>query len=126
METAAPIILGILVIIIVFLTFCWISIVAWHDEILDFIVKIKPFSAKVVYKRNLRKVKRNCRYNAKGLKRRIRNERTQIKEEINNSIGYCYIHIIYKENIDWLKKKGFKIIEIKDKTEYKISWKGLI
>lgn len=125
METAAPIILGVLAIITTFLFLCWILITAWHDEILDFIAKIKPFSAKVMHKRNLRKVKRNCRYIAKGLKRRIRNERNQIKEEINNSIGYCYcicIDIIYKENIDWLKKKGFKITEINDKAQYRISW----
>ena len=127
METAAPIILGILAIIIAFLILCWILITAWYDEILDFIANIKPFSAKAVYKRNarrnVRETKRNCRYNTKILKRRIQNERNQIKEEINNSIGYCcYIDIIYKENINWLKKKDFKITEIKDKTEYKISW----
>ena len=97
------------------------------DEINVFIARLafllKPFSATAVYKRNIRKVKRNCRHNTKRLKRRIRNERNQIKEEINNSIGYCYyIRIIYKENIDWLKKKGFKITEINDKAEYKISW----
>lgn len=104
-----------------FYTFC--------DEIYDFIDKLifslKPFNAKAVYKRNLRKVKRNCRYNAKGLKRRIQNERNQIKEEINNSIGYCYIDIIYKENIDWLKKKGFKVepdTNSNEKHFYGISW----
>lgn len=123
METAAPIILGILAIITEFLILCWILIATWHDKILDFIAKIKPFSARAVYKRNVREVKRNCRHNAKRLKRLIRNERNQIKEEINNSIGYCYIHIIYKENIDWLKEKGFKITETKGKTEYKISWR---
>lgn len=124
METAAPIILGISV-IITFLILCWVSIAAWHDEILDFIAKIKPFSARAVYKRNLRKVKRNCRYNAKGLKRRIQNERNQIKEEINDNTDYCYVRIVYKENIAWLEKKGFKVEPDTNSSEkhfYGISW----
>ena len=109
MEKVTPIILGILAIIIAFLSFCWVpSIAAWYDKILDFIAKIKPFNAKRKYKNDLRL---------------IRNERNQIKEEINNSIGYCYIRIIYKENIDWLKRKAFKLQKTNDKAEYKISWR---
>lgn len=96
------------------------------DEINDFIAKLafllKPFSAKAVYKRNVREAKRNCRHNAGKLKRLIRNERNQIKEEINDNIGYCYVDIIFEDNFEWLKKKGFKITETKDKSEYRISW----
>lgn len=106
---------------------CLALIWTFCDEIDDFIVKLalllKPFNAKAVYKRNVREVKRDCRDNAKRLKRLIQNERNQIKEEINDNIGYCYVDIIYKENIDWLKKKGFKITETKDKAEYRISWR---
>lgn len=120
METATPIILGISV-IIAFLILCWVSIAAWHDEILDFIAKIKPFNAKRKYKKDLRLSKRDCRDNAGELKRLIRNERNQIKEEINNNIGYCYIDIIFDDNFERLEKKGFKITETKDKVEYRIS-----
>lgn len=105
---------------------CWALIWTFFDEIDDFISKLafslKPFSAKIVYKRNVREAKRDCKDNAKRLKRLIRNERTQIKEEINDNIGYCYVNIIFEDNFEWLKKKGFKITETKDKTEYKISW----
>lgn len=105
---------------------CWALIWTFFDEIDDFISKLafslKPFSAKIVYKRNVREAKRDCKDNAKRLKRLIRNERNQIKEEINNSIGYCYIDIIFEDNFEWLEKKGFKITETKDKTEYRISW----
>lgn len=109
-------------IVVVCLALIW----TFCDEIDDFIVKLasllKPFNAKAVYKRNLRKVKRNCRHNAKRLKRLIQNERNQIKEEINDNIGYCYVDIIFEDNFEWLKKKGFKITETKDKAEYRISW----
>lgn len=105
---------------------CWALIWTFFDEIDDFITKLafslKLFNAKVVYKRNVRKAKRDCRHNDRKLKGLIRNERNQIKDKINNSIGYCYINIVYKENIDWLKKKGFKITETKYKAKYKISW----
>lgn len=120
METAAPIILGISV-IITFLILCWVSIAAWHDEILDFIVKIKPFSAKSKYKKDLREAKRDCKENAKNLKKRIRNERKRIKEEINDNIGYCYFNIFFEDNFEWLEKKGFKVTEVEGKTGYKIS-----
>lgn len=106
--------------------FCFALNWTFFNEICDFIAKLvfllKPFNAKAVYKRNVREAKRDCRHNTKRLKSRIQNERNQIKEEINNSIGYCYIDIIYKENIDWLKKKGFKITETKEKSEYKVEW----
>lgn len=110
----------------VIVVFCLALIWTFCDEIDDFIVKLasllKPFNAKTVYKRNVREVKRDCRNNAKRLKRLIQNERNQIKEEINDNIGYCYVDIIFEDNFEWLKKKGFKITETKDKTEYKISW----
>ena len=106
--------------------FCLALIWTFCDEINDFIVKLasllKPFNAKAVYKRNEREVKRDCRDNAKKLKRLIQNERNQIKEEINDNIGYCYVDIIFEDNFEWLKKKGFKITETEDKTEYRISW----
>lgn len=105
---------------------CLALIWTFCDEINDFIVKLasllKPFNAKAAYKRNVREVKRDCRDNAKRLKRLIQNERNQIKEEINDNIGYCYVDIIFEDNFEWLKKKGFKITEINDKAEYKISW----
>lgn len=117
METAAPIILGISV-IIAFLILCWISIAAWHDEILNFIAKIKPFNAKVMHKRNL-KITKNL------LKHNINNERNNIKTRILNNTNYCYARIVYKENIDWLEKKGFKVepdIISNKKHFYRISW----
>lgn len=105
---------------------CWALIWTFFDEIDDFISKLafslKPFNAKIIYKRNVRKAKRDCKDNAKRLKRLIRNERNQIKEEINNSIGYCYIDIIFEDNFKWLEKKGFKITETNEKAKYKISW----
>lgn len=105
---------------------CWALIWSFFDEIDDFIAKLafslKPFNAKIIYKRNVREAKRDCKKNAKRLKAFIRGERNRIKEEINNSIGYCYIDIIFDDNFEWLKKKGFKITETKDKAEYRISW----
>ena len=105
---------------------CLALIWTFCDEIDDFIVRLasllKPFNAKAVYKRNVREAKRDCKKNAKRLKVFIRGERNRIKEEINNSIGYCYVDIIFEDNFEWLKKKGFKITEAKDKAEYKISW----
>ena len=118
METAAPIILGISAIIIAFLILCWILITAWYDKILNFIVKIKPFSAKVMHKRNL-KITKNL------LKHNINNERNNIKTRILNNTNYCYARIVYKENIDWLEKKGFKVesdISSNEKHFYGISW----
>lgn len=125
METATPIIFGVLTIITALLIIYWIFITAWHDEILDFIAKIKPFNAKRKYKKDLRISKRDCKRSAKALKTTIRNERNQIKEEINNSIGYCYVDIIHEENIDWLKKKGFRVepnTNFNEKHFYRISW----
>lgn len=108
----------VVVCLVLFWTFC--------DEIDAFIVKLasllEPFNAKAVYKRNVREAKRDCKKNAKRLKAFIRGERNRIKEEINNSIGYCYIDIIFDDNFEYLKKKGFKITETKDKAEYRISW----
>lgn len=117
METVASIILGILF-IIAFLIFCWVSIVAWHDEILDFVAKIKPFNAKVMHKRNLKITKNLLKYN-------INNERNNIKTSILNNTDYCYVRIVYKENIAWLEKKGFKVepdMNSNEKHFYGISW----
>lgn len=116
------IILTVLFIVTIFLCFCWVSIAAWYDEILNFIAKIKPFNAKRKYRKDLREAKRDRRDNAKELKRLILNERNRIKEEINDSVGYCYIDIIFDDNFDWLEKKGFKITETAEKAEYRISW----
>lgn len=107
--------------------FCFALNWTFFNEICDFIAKLafslKPFSARAVYKRNVREAKRKCRYNAKILKRLIRNERNQIKEEINNSIGYCYyIDIVFDDNLVWLEKKGFNITDEGLNHRYKISW----
>lgn len=106
--------------------FCLALIWTFCDEIDDFIIKLasllKPFNAKAVYKRNIREAKKECRVNTRELKRLIRNEHNRIKEEINNSIGCCYIDIVFEDNLVWLEKKGFKITETKDKAKYRISW----
>lgn len=112
-------------IVVVCLALIW----TFCDEIDDFIVKLasllKPFNAKAVYKRNVREAKRNCRHNAKRLKRLIQNERNQIKEEINDNIGYCYVDIIFEDNFEWLKKRGFKFKEYESSIHrYLISWEG--
>lgn len=105
---------------------CWALIWTFFDEIDDFISKIafslKPFNAKIIYKRNVREAKRKSKVNTRELKRLIQNERNRIKKEINDNIGYCYINIVFDDNLVWLEKKGFKITETKDKAEYKISW----
>ena len=110
----------------VIVVLCLALIWTFCDEIDDLIVKLafllKPFSAKAVYKRNVREAKRDCKKNDKRLKAFIRGERNRIKEEINNSIGYCYVDIIFEDNFEWLKKKGFKITETKEKSEYKVEW----
>lgn len=106
--------------------FCLALIWTFCDEIDGFIIKLasllKPFNAKAVYKRNVREAKKECRVNTRELKRLIRNEHNRIKEEINNSIGCCYIDIVFEDNLVWLEKKGFKITETKDKAKYRISW----
>lgn len=106
--------------------FCLALFYTFFDEIYDFIAKLafllKPFSAKALYKRDIREAKRECRVNTRELKRLIRNEHNRIKEEINNSIGCCYIDIAFEDNLVWLEKKGFKITETKDKAKYRISW----
>lgn len=106
--------------------FILVIIYFFNEEIYDFVIKLnsllKPFNAKIMYRKNLREAKRDCKENAKRLKAFIRDERNRIKEEINDNIGYCYIDIIFDDNFEWLKKKGFKIIETKEKGEYKIVW----
>lgn len=116
------IVLMICMIAIFILVVIWIFAEPLYDFVTKLAFSLKPFSAKAMYRKNLREVKRDCKENDKRLKEFIRDERNRIKEEINNNIGYCYIDIIYKENIDWLKKKGFKIIETNEKSEYKIVW----
>lgn len=116
------------IILMIFMIAIFISITActFCEEIYDFIAKLifslKPFSAKMAYKRNLREAKRDCKENDKRLKKFIQIERNRIKKEINDSIGYCYTDIVFDDNFKWLKKKGFKVIETKEKFEYKISW----
>lgn len=106
----------------------FILVIIWtfREEIYDFIAEVtfslKPFSAKAVYKRNVREAKRDYKKNDKRLKAFIRDERNRIKKEINDNIGYCYIDIIFDNNFEWLKKKGFKITETNEKGEYKIVW----
>lgn len=95
MEKATLIILAVLFAVTVFLIFCWVFVAAWYDNIVDFIVKIKPFNAKRKYKKDLREAKRDCKESAKQLKRKIQAERNVLKEYINDSLGYCLslIHI---------------------------------
>lgn len=88
--------------IAIFLWLSVISIALLILVVLTFIDDIKPFNAKVMHKRNL-KITKNL------LKHNINNERNNIKTSILNNTGYCYIRIVYKENIDWLEKKGFKV-----------------
>lgn len=118
MKTAIPIILTVLFIVTLFLIFCWIFVAACCDEILGLIAKIKPFNAKRKYKKDLRN-------NIKKHKRLIRNERDRLRKEIETTTEYIYSVIIYKENIDWLKRKGFKVThQITDRKEcfYEIRW----
>ena len=116
----------IMLMIYILATFILITVWIFREEIYDFISKLnfllKPFSAKRKYKKDLREVKRDCKENEKRLKEFIHDERNRIKEEINDNIGYCYVDIIFDDNFEWLKKKGFKIIETKEKSEYKIVW----
>lgn len=101
--------------------FIWLSVISIALLILvvlTFIDDIKPFNAKVMHKRNL-KITKNL------LKHNINNERNNIKTGILNNTDYCYVRIVYKENIDWLKKKGFKIEPDTNSSEkhfYGISW----
>lgn len=102
--------------------FLWLSVISAALLILaitTFIDDIKPFNAKAMHKRNLKIVKNLRKYN-------IKNERSDIKTGILNNTDYCYTRIIYKENIDWLKKKGFKVepdTSSSEKHFYGISWK---
>lgn len=112
-------------IIMLITIFCLTIMIIFYEELLDLIDKLallKPFNAKIIYKKNVREAKRDCKENAKQLKKLIRDERNQIKEEINDNFGYCYIDIIFYDNFEWLKKKGFKVTETKEKPEYKVEW----
>lgn len=101
--------------------FLWmgvISIALLIFAIIAFIDDIKPFNAKAMHKRNLKIAKNLRKYN-------IKNERSDIKTGILNNTDYCYTRIIYKENIDWLEKKGFKVELDTDSSEkhfYGVSW----
>lgn len=100
--------------------FLWLVVVSSALLILaiTFIDDIKPFSAKAMHKRNLKIAKNLSKYN-------IKNERNGIKIGILNSTDYCYARVVYKENLDWLKKKGFKIepdTSSREKHFYGISW----
>ena len=120
----AYIILMILMIVLFILAVIW----TFSEELYNFVTKLafslKPFSAKAVYRRNVRDAKRACRDNKKELKRLILKERNQLKEEINDNVGYCYVDIIFDDNFEWLEKKGFKITETKEEGIYRISWGG--
>ena len=111
------IILAVLFAITVFLIFCFISVEAYYDDIIDFITNIKPFNAKRKYKKD---VKEACA--TKQFKILVQNERKGIKKQINDNILCCYVTIVFEDNFEWLKKKGFKIIETKKENKYKISW----
>lgn len=101
--------------------FIWLSVISIALLILvvlTFIDDIKPFNAKVMHKRNL-KITKNL------LKHNINNERNNIKTSILNNTDYCYVRIVYKENINWLEKRGFKVepdISSNEKHFYGISW----
>lgn len=85
--------------------FLWMSVISAAlliFAIIAFIDDIKPFNAKAMHKRNLKIAKNLRKYN-------IKNERNNIKTAILNTTDYCYVHITYKENLDWLEKKGFKV-----------------
>lgn len=84
--------------------FLWLVVVSSALLILaiTFIDGIKPFNAKAMHKRDLKIVKNLRKYN-------IKNERNSIKTGILNNTDYCYARVVYKENLDWLKKKGFKV-----------------
>ena len=101
--------------------FIWLSVISIALlilAVLTFIDDIKPFNAKVMYKRNLKITKNLLKYN-------INNERNNIKTSILNNTDYCYVRIVYKENINWLEKRGFKVepdISSNEKHFYGISW----
>lgn len=104
--------------IVIFLWLGVISIALLILAALTFIDDIKPFNAKAMHKRNL-KILKNC------LKHNINNERNNIKTGILNNTGYCYVRIVYKDNLDWLENKGFKIEPDRSSSEkhfYRISW----
>lgn len=101
--------------------FLWMSVISLALLILaiiTFIDDIRPFNAKAMHKRNL-KIAKNL------LKHNINDERNNIKTGILNNTDYCYVHIVYKENIAWLEKKGFKVEPDTNSSEkhfYGISW----
>lgn len=104
--------------IAIFLWLSVISITLLILVVLTFIDDIKPFNAKVMHKRNLKITKNLLKYN-------INNERNNIKTGILNNTDYCYVRIVYKENIAWLKKKGFKVEPDTNSSEkhfYGVSW----
>lgn len=104
--------------IAVFLWMGVMSIALLIFAIIAFIDDIKPFNAKAMHKKNLKIAKNLRKYN-------IKNERSDIKTGILNSTDYCYVRIVYKENIAWLEKKGFKVEPDTNSSEkhfYGISW----
>lgn len=101
--------------------FLWLGVISTALLILaalTFIDNIKPFNAKAMHKRNLKVLKNLLKYS-------IKNERNNIKTGILNNTGYCYVRIVYKDNLDWLENKGFKIEPDRSSSEkhfYRISW----
>lgn len=101
--------------------FLWLGVISAALLILaivTFIDDIKPFNAKAMHKRNLKIAENLHKYN-------IKNERNNIKTAILNTTDYCYARVVYKENLNWLEKKGFKVELDTDSSEkhfYGISW----
>lgn len=61
----------------------------------------------------------------------FKQERREIKKVIKNAINKGEMktlkYIDYPENVEWLKKKGFNLIEVNsiiDAPQYEINWEG--
>ena len=61
----------------------------------------------------------------------FKQERREIKKVIKNAINKGEMktlkYIDYPENVEWLKKKGFNLTEVKsiiDAPQYEINWEG--
>ena len=109
-----PAFIPIFIFIIILILFVWgVFLSEW--DLTDLIVRIRPFSAKHMQKRDAKQVRKN-------LKKKIIEERNRLREEIETTTEYCELLIIYKENINWLKKKGFKVTEVEEKAVYRIDW----
>ena len=61
----------------------------------------------------------------------FKQERREIKKVIKNAMNKGEMktlkYIDYPENVEWLKKKGFNLTEVKsiiDAPQYEINWEG--